>query len=359
MITMKLTQAAILSVAVAGLACLSSTGATAAEQGQSFYLLGSKGSMAGMIPPPGTYLADLNYYYTGSASGHAALGITARRTGSRDTNGIPLLVEADISVDGKAYYQIPTAIWVLPGQIAGGNLGFSFALPMGWKQVAFDIDARATLTLPPPINRTIQVGRRYAETDSDTNIGDAIASSFIGWHQGAWHWNVGTMVNIPIGAWETGKLANTGFNHWAIDTTASATWLDPRIGLELSAAAGFTFNFENPDSNYQSGTDFHVEIAAMRHVSPRLAFGLAGYHYQQVTGDSGAGAILGDFKGRVSALGPAVNYTFQIGHVPVSTKLNWYHEFNEQNRLKGNAGLFSVVIPLGGPPPGQGPAPLK
>jgi hypothetical protein len=45
--------------------------ASAAESATSVYLLGSKGSMAGFTPPPGTYLIDANYYYAGSASGTA------------------------------------------------------------------------------------------------------------------------------------------------------------------------------------------------------------------------------------------------------------------------------------------------
>jgi hypothetical protein len=28
------------------------------------------------------------------------------------------------------------------------------------------------------------------------------------------------------------------------------TWLNPKIGFEVSSAAGFTFNWENPDTDY-------------------------------------------------------------------------------------------------------------
>jgi hypothetical protein len=37
---------------------------------------------------------------------------------------------------------------------------------------------------------------------------------------------------------------------------------------------------------------------------------LAGYVYQQVTGDSGAGAKLGDFKGRSVGIGPQIGIFF-------------------------------------------------
>jgi hypothetical protein len=75
--------------------------------------------------------------------------------------------------------------------------------------------------------------------------------------------------------------------------------------------------------------------------------GLAGYHYQQVTGDSGSGARLGDFEGRVTALGPVLTYSFALGKIPVSTQLEWMHEFDVENRAEGDMGLLTVSVPLG------------
>ncbi|MDP1910176.1 MAG: transporter, partial [Hyphomicrobium sp.] len=69
-------------------------------------------------------------------------------------------------------------------------------------------------------------------------------------------------------------------------------------------------------------------------------------HYQQVTGDSGAGARLGDFEGRVTGLGPDITYTFMCGKVPISTELKYFHEFDVENRLSGDNGFINVTIPL-------------
>jgi hypothetical protein len=49
----------------------------AAENATNFYILGLKTTMAGFTPPPGTYLTDINYFYAGSASGNAAVGIAS------------------------------------------------------------------------------------------------------------------------------------------------------------------------------------------------------------------------------------------------------------------------------------------
>ena len=139
--------------------------------------------------------------------------------------------------------------------------------------------------------------------DDTTAFGDPIGSAVIGWHAGNWHWSLGALLNAPAGYWQRRKLSNIGFNRWAVDLSASATWLDPKSGIELSGTAGITFNWENHATDYKTGDEGHLEFALMRHVGKNFSFGVAGYHYQQLTGDSGSGAHLGPFKGRVSAFG--------------------------------------------------------
>jgi hypothetical protein len=73
---------------------------------------------------------------------------------------------------------------------------------------------------------------------------------------------------VPIGPWSNSSISNLSFNHWGLDTTAAVTWLNPKIGFEISVAPGFTFNWENPDTDYTTGTEFHVEFALL-HISRR------------------------------------------------------------------------------------------
>lgn len=40
----------------------------AVEGAAGFYLLGNKTSMAGFVPPPGTYVQSANYFYSGSTA---------------------------------------------------------------------------------------------------------------------------------------------------------------------------------------------------------------------------------------------------------------------------------------------------
>ena len=313
----------------------------AAEDAKGIYLPGFLASMAGFMPPPGTYVTSYKYFYSGSASGAAADSVALNQLGN-------ITLEADVDVDAQLFAEIPVVLWVSPRKILHGNLGLGGYLPIGWQDISVGVDALATLTLTN--GTTFQRGARFTLGDESVEIGDPALMTMLGWHSGNWHWNVTGLLNVPVGQYDTKDIANMGVNRWAFDATTAATWLDPQRGHEVSVAVGFTFNGENPDTDYRTGTEFHAEFAAMQRVSKAFAVGLAGYHYQQVTGDSGAGAVLGAFKGRVTALGPNVSYDFQLGATPVSTQLRWLHEFNAKNRLEGNAVIFSASFPLGGLP---------
>jgi hypothetical protein len=326
----------------------SAQGVYAAEQAKSVYLLGATASMAGMAPPPGTYVSSLTYLYSGDATGAAALSRALPLTGISLPGFATLQSNANLSVKANVALDVFSALWVAPQQVLGGNFGVGALLPVGHQGVDVTVNARTALTFP---NGTVLQGGGSRTISGDTfSAGDPLATAFIGWNSGNWHWKVTGLLNVPIGDYSKTNLVNMGFNRWAADLTGSVTWLDPQSGFEVSLAAGSTFNGENPDTNYKSGTEFHVEGAVMRHFSKDFAIGIVGYHYQQVTGDSGSGAVLGEFKGRVSAIGPNVTYNFQVGTVPVLTSVRWLHEFNAQNRLEGDACFVTATIPLGAAP---------
>lgn len=156
------------------------------------------------------------------------------------------------------------------------------------------------------------------------------------------------MVNVPVGDYQDGEISNVAFHHWGADVNAAVTWLDPTIGLDLSAAIGMTFNAENPATNYRTGNEFHFEWAAVQHFNEKFDAGLVGYYYDQVTGDSGSGAN-GPFKGKVAAIGATVGWNFKAGELPISARLKYFHEFAAENRAEGNAVFLTISMPLSMP----------
>jgi len=111
--------------------------------------------------------------------------------------------------------------------------------------------------------------------------------------------------------------------------------------------AGATYNFENHDTKYQNGVDGHIDWAVSQFLSEQVHVGLAGYFYQQLSGDSGSGANLGDFKSRVNGIGPQVGYFFPMGGRQAYLSLKGYHEFDNQNRPAGWNTWLTLLIPLG------------
>src|SRR5262245_39848813 len=257
------------------LASIGTRSSQAAENATNFYILGLKTTMAGFTPPPGTYLTDINYFYQGSASGNAAVGIALRRLENPNLPPRQFTLQADINLDADAELTAPLLPWAAPEKMPGGNVGLGVIVPYGRKAVDVDIDAFATLTLPL-LNRTIEASRHFNFDQSTTDLGDPALNALIGWHEGNWHWNLNALLNVPIGPWSSSSITNLSLHRWAFDTTGAVTWLDPKMGLELSSAVGFTFNGENPSTDYTTGTEFHVEWALVQHFSQRFALGVAG-----------------------------------------------------------------------------------
>jgi hypothetical protein len=328
------------------LSALSSATSFAAEDAKSIYLLGVTTSMAGITPPPGFYASSFTYLYGATATGNAALSRTLGADGQSLPSFISLETNAAVKAKAQVALDVLSALYVAPEKFLGGHVGFGLLLPIGYQSLDLNINALAALNFPN--GTTLQRGNRFATSQNTFSIGDPLATAFIGWNAGHFHWKLTGLLNVPIGSYNKTNLVNMGFNHWAGDVTGSFTWLDPAIGLELSLAPGITFNAENPATNYRTGTEFHIEAAVMQHFSKDFAIGIAGYYYRQISGDSGAGALLGAFKGEVSALGPNIAYNFKISSVPIITSARWLKEFNAKNRMAGDAGFITITVPLGG-----------
>jgi hypothetical protein len=294
--------------------------AHAVEGGAGWYLLGSKGSLAGILPPPGLFYTNDLYWY----SGDAGASIDFPTVGG----------DLALGLDAKAFVSVNTLLYVAPDPVFGGRFAFGAVAPIVDKHV----NAAAELSLGGVPIASAGV------SDSVTAFGDPLLVAALGWDSGNWHATVFNLLNIPVGQWQEGDLANAGFNRWGYDITAAFTYLNPENGFEVSFAPGVTFNGENLDTGYQSGTEFHFEYAVMEHFSEQFAIGVSGYYYDQITGDSGTAP--GPFKGKAWAIGPAIDWNFQLGEVPISLKAKYLHEYDVQNRLEGEAVFVQLAIPL-------------
>ena len=76
----------------------------------------------------------------------------------------------------------------------------------------------------------------------------------------------------------------------------------------------------------------------------RLGVGANGFYYQQITGDSGSGATLGDFEGRTAGIGPVLSYVHPIGKANLAAELKWLPELDVTKRLEGDTIWFKIGL---------------
>jgi len=298
--------------------------ARASEGGASFYLLGSGGPGAAILPPVrGIFFDNTFLHYRGKSQGSKNFVI-----GGSLVAGLRARIDADFV----------TLLWVPSTDFAGGTLAVGGALAAG--KVGADVSAVIT----GPRGGKIAISK----TDSAWIIGDPVALAELSWNLGGnTHLSTGPTVNIPVGEYRENELANLSFHRWVMDWSTALTWHDDKAGWDVSGKTGLTFNGKNHFTEYKTGTEFHIEGSVEHMFSKAFSAGIQGYHFQQVSGDSGAGATLGPFKGRVSGVGLTAAYNFEAGHTPVSIRGRFFKEFGAKNRVDNGSSIFlSVDFPL-------------
>jgi hypothetical protein len=275
--------------------------ARADEVGVSFWVPGQFGSLAAAPTTPGWSLGAVYYHTSVAASGNVAAAREIEIGHFAPTVNVNL--NANLNAQGDLLFLAPTytfATPVLGGQFAAGVTG-----------VFGRVDTSIAGTLTAGFGPIVET-RMGTISDSLTSVGDLYPMMTLKWHDGVHNWMTYATGDIPVGDYDPRRLSNIGIGHGAIDAGGGYTYLNPVVGGEFSGVAGFTYNFKNQDTQYQSGIDFHFDWGASQFLSKQVFVGLVGYVYQQVTADFGQHPILGPFESRVIGIGP-LKWTPEIG----------------------------------------------
>jgi hypothetical protein len=294
--------------------------ALADQGGLSFWLPGLMASLAAVPGEPGWSLLSVYVHLNESATGSANfVKNTAVVAG--------LNARSDVLAAGPVY---TFATPVLGGQAAVG-------LFSAFGNVGIGIDA----TLTGPRGNTIS----GSVHDNRTDFSDIFWQGSLKWNHDVDNWMVYATGNIPSGTYDPTRLANLSLGWVAVDAGGGYTYLDTKTGHEFSAVAGFTYNFINPDTQYRNGVDFHLDWAASQFISKSVHVGVAGYVFQQITPDTGAGARLGAFEGRVLGIGPEIGFMIPLGeHYSGYLNLRAYRDFAAENRPEGYSAWVQFVL---------------
>jgi hypothetical protein len=323
---MSVAQRAPLGVFIACLvAALPLRAALADEGGVSFWVPGFFGSLAATPQQPGFSLATIYYHTSVDAGSDVAFARQVAR--GHITTNFNGNLNARLDADADLGMMIPTYVFATP--FLGGQATILGILPFGRNQASVD----ATLTgALGPLGFTISNGR----TDAVGGFGDIGGQFNVRWNQGVHNWMAYVAGNIPVGAYDPTRLANLGIGHGAIDGGGGYTYFDPKTGYEFSAVLGFTYNFENDDTQYKNGIDMHLDWGASRFITKQWQIGAVGYFYNQLSCDSGTGDRVGCFESRVIGVGPQIGYIFEVGNgYQGYVNLKGYKEFDASHRADG------------------------
>lgn len=296
-----------------------SSPALATDGAASLYLLGSGGPGAAvMAPVEGVYYDKTIYVYDGNAGASREFPVNGRVVAGLDTT---------VVVDFETLLFVPST------KFLGGTLAMGVTLPIGAPML--DVDAILTTPGGPALNAS--------RHDSALTTGDPVGLVMLGWHGSKVHVQLSSMINVPVGHYREGRLANISLHRWAADGSLALSWHDPGSGWDLSAKGGYTYNDRNRTTDYDSGDEIHAEAAIEKALSSTFSLGVQGYYNKQISGDDG---ILGPFEGEALAVGGTAAVNVTMGGKPATFRARVLKELDVTNRLKGTSFWLDFSIPL-------------
>lgn len=289
------------------------------EGGVPFWMSGQYASMAAVPMNPGWSLVVMPYIYSGSADKSKIFQHGQSINAGLSTRETLVLIQLGYVGEEK----------ILGGQPYIG---------LGWGPGANTTSASVSVTHP-----NIDLNR----TNMMNGGSDIYPLASLTWSKGNNNFKTYITGDIPVGAYSPTSLAGIGIGHAAVDAGGGYTYLNTTTGLEFSAIAGATYNWENKQTNYKNGIDSHLDWSISQFLSQQWQIGIAGYVYYQLTGDSGSGDKVGAFKSQVTAVGPQIGYVFNIGAKQAYINLRAYKEYWAKNRVEGYATIATISLPLG------------
>ncbi|MFL5293758.1 MAG: transporter [Myxococcales bacterium] len=237
---------------------------------------------------------------------------------------VPVAGSVVDNLDGNVFADSLLALYRTPVELLGGNLGLGGALAVAW----------------------VDVSGTGARSGSDSGIADVLLYPFLlGWTRGDLQYDVRLGIYAPTGKYEVGSLANLGKNYWTFEPGLAVSWLSAKTGLEASGFVAVDFNTKNDATDYQSGSQFHLDATLAKHfalLGGRLGAGASAFYYQQIGSDSGSGATLGAFKASSIGVGPAASYATKVDWLDLAVELKWLPEIHSDNRVEGD--LFWIKV---------------
>ena len=309
----------------------------AGEGGTAHVLPGANATLIDLLPTkPGKFIKPFYLHYHGTVS---AL--------------IPTAVGLAGNVDATVNTVVVGGGYTFEQTVLGGShYTVAAFLPYSWLDITADVQT-PTVTLRQQSNRP-KIMRRKRDVSVTvrrhskvSDFGDlTVVPVMLAWKCGDWQADALVPIYAPTGSYKKGRLGNPGLNYWTFDPMVGLVYSNQKSGFNALLHLGCAINTENPATNYSSGALLHLDGAIQQIIpvgSGFFSLGAEGFFFEQVTGDSGTGANLGDFEGRTSGLGPVLSYIQPLGKQSLVFELKWLTELDTKKRLEGDYSFLKMV----------------
>jgi hypothetical protein len=313
------------------LALITATAALAgtAEAAEVFATANTRGDVdvrAAELPPePGFYVGTGLVYFNSRSL--------------RGANGDEVFPDTkqDVAVPGVGL------LYVMPDEFLGGRVGFS-------AQFAYGRNDTTVTNLPAGPGGTSILGDNYGFFDPVVGVR---------WSKGDYNmenapemgpppgfiYSLSLDMTLPIGAYESGRVANPGFDAFVLTPNVAMTYRTAPLlldGTELSASLSYSRVFERDAGNtglpYKDG-DFITADFALTERYKMFQFGLAGTYVDQVQDDQSD--VPGTANGRFETL--SLGAVLAIDFSPTSgVKFKYLQDVHAENAFKDRRFSFGV-----------------
>ena len=288
------------------------------EGGIGYYVPGNMATLMDLAPSRSGWVVEPMYlHYDGNFSATVDTPIAG-------------LVAAGLSVNLDAF--IGGALYTLEESVLGAK--YTLGGYLSW------VDVEVTGSISSALGQI-----RARSTSS--GLGDTtLLPIMLSWQKGNWQYNAVLPVYTPTGEYEEGRLANPGLNYWAVDPTFAVAYSCQESGFNAALFSGITYNWENPDTDYQSGTLVHLDGSLQKMIQTGDGFitlGVEGFWLSQISDDENKRGIPRKFRQRSSGLGPVVGYVLPQGDKNLLFEFRWLPQLDTKNTTEGDYFWLKLV----------------
>jgi hypothetical protein len=187
-------------------------GARADEGGISFWLPGQFGSLAALPQQPGWSFADTYYHTSVSAGG----GVAVAREFELGAFSRTATVSLNATLNSRVDVDLISPSYVFAKPVLGGQLALGMTGLVGHNSTSIDGTLTASIG-------NLTATRFGSISDDRGGFGDLYPIASLRWNSGVNNFMIYMTGDVPVGTYDSDRLANFGIGHGAIDGGAGYT----------------------------------------------------------------------------------------------------------------------------------------